>query len=81
MHQIEKIRQQDGYLPIITYNNISDRKPPESISQYENVIAQKDTKTNFVSAESSKIDQDGKNNPFYKWFILNYVGDDMKLLK
>ena len=40
------------------------------------VVAQPDTKTDFVKTASAKIDQGGRNDPFYKWFILNYVDSD-----
>lgn len=66
-------------IPAVSWSGIIDMY--EWVTQHENVIAQKDTTQNFASAQSSKIDQDGKNDPFYKWFILNYVGNDLNLLK
>lgn len=38
-------------------------------------------KPDFDKQASGKIDQDGANDAFYKWFILNYVGQDMERLK
>lgn len=40
-----------------------------------------DQKPHFDQQARSKIDQDGANNVFYKWFILNYVGQDLNLLR
>lgn len=66
-------------IPAVSWSGIIDMY--EWVVQHENVIAKNDNKPNVASEESAKIDQDGANDPFYKWFIMNYVAGDLNLLK
>lgn len=61
-------------VPMVSWSGIFDIQ--QWFTAHPNVAAQPDTKTDFVNTASAKIDQGGRNDPFYKWFILNYVDAD-----
>lgn len=51
------------------------------VLNHPEVVAAQNQPPHFDQQDSTKIDQDGSNDPFYKWFILNYVNQDVDLLK
>lgn len=61
-------------IPTVSWSGIFDIK--NWFESHPDVVAQPDTHTDFVKTASAQIDQGGRNDPFYKWFILNYVDSD-----
>ena len=61
-------------VPTVSWSGIFDIQ--QWFADHPAVVAQPDTKTDFVQTASAEIDQGGRNDPFYKWFILNYVDAD-----
>ncbi|EOH90817.1 alpha/beta hydrolase [Enterococcus pallens] len=66
-------------IPAASWSGIIDLY--DWVVKHPEVIAAQNQKPHFDQQDSAKIDQDGFNDPFYKWFILNYVNQDMDLLK
>ncbi|WP_159722245.1 alpha/beta hydrolase fold domain-containing protein [Enterococcus sp. CSURQ0835] len=65
-------------IPAVSWSGIIDLI--DWVSQHEDVVAAMNQEQHFDRKASSKIDQDGANDPFYKWFVLNYVAGDEALL-
>lgn len=51
------------------------------MGKHPDVVAEKNQEPNFDQQESRQIDQGGTNDAFYKWFILNNVGQNQALLQ
>lgn len=51
------------------------------VAKHPDVVAEMNQNPNFDQQESRQIDRGGTNDDFYKWFILNYVGQDQVLLQ
>ncbi|MGG5317609.1 alpha/beta hydrolase [Enterococcus sp. AZ072] len=66
-------------IPAASWSGIIDLY--DWVVEHPEVVASQNQKPHFDQQDSSKIDQDGSNDPFYKWFILNYVNQDLDLLK
>ncbi|MBU5366206.1 alpha/beta hydrolase [Enterococcus devriesei] len=66
-------------IPAASWSGIIDLYP--WVQEHPEVIAAMNQKPDFDKQASGKIDQDGVNDAFYKWFILNYVNQDMDLLE
>lgn len=56
-------------IPAVSLSGILDID--DWLATHKEVVAQPDTKQNFNGA-SATINQDGANDAFYKWFIMNY---------
>lgn len=65
--------------PAISWSGIIDMD--DWVAAHPDVVAAMNQKPDFDAQSSAKIDQDGSNDPFYKWFILNYVNSDLELLR
>ncbi|THJ66938.1 alpha/beta hydrolase [Arthrobacter echini] len=46
------------------------------LAEHPDVVARKSEGISGNDTSSSEIDQSGEDEPFYKWFLLNYLGDD-----
>lgn len=66
-------------IPAASWSGIIDLY--DWVQQHPEVVPAMNQKPNFDQQASGKIDQDGANDAFYKWFILNYVDQDMARLK
>ncbi|WP_283679976.1 alpha/beta hydrolase [Lentilactobacillus sp. Marseille-Q4993] len=66
------------HIPIASWSGIIDLD--KWIAQHQNIVASKKDAPD-PNTPSDKIDQDGSNDPYYKWFVLNYVGGDTAKLK
>lgn len=66
-------------IPAASWSGIIDLY--DWVQQHPEVVAAMNQKPDFDKQASGKIDQDGANDAFYKWFVLNYVNQDMELLK
>ena len=66
-------------IPAASWSGIIDLY--DWVQQHPEVVPAMNQKPDFDKQASGKIDQDGANDAFYKWFILNYVGQDMERLK
>ncbi|MBV7390888.1 alpha/beta hydrolase [Enterococcus alishanensis] len=64
-------------IPAVSWSGIIDIA--KWVHQHADVVAENTQKPNFDQQASALIDQDGANDPFYKWFITNYAPDDQKL--
>jgi len=62
----------DG-IPAVSWSGIFDII--DWFSKHKDVVPVRNTELDTVS-KSNEIDQGGKNDPYYKWFILNYVNQD-----
>ncbi len=60
-------------IPVISLSGILDIK--SWLETHQDVVAKPDQKQDFKNAASSTINQTGDDDPFYKWFILNYLKD------
>ncbi len=58
-------------LPTIALSGILDIG--DWLSQHEAVVAAEGDTSHFNQQASATINQDGANDPFYKWFITNYI--------
>lgn len=56
-------------IPVVSLSGILDID--SWLEAHKDVVAQQDSTQNFNGA-SSQINQNGANDPFYKWFIMNY---------
>lgn len=65
-------------IPIASWSGIIDLD--HWISTHPQVVASKKDAPNPNTA-STNIDQSGQDDPYYKWFVLNYVGDNEQLLQ
>ncbi|WPC19162.1 alpha/beta hydrolase [Pediococcus inopinatus] len=45
------------------------------LNNHQDVVPKQDQKQKFTTGASSTINQSGKDDSFYKWFILNYLHD------
>jgi acetyl esterase/lipase len=59
-------------IPIVSLSGILDID--DWLAKHQDVVAAPD-KTQDFGAASAAIDQTGRNDSFYKWFILNYFGN------
>lgn len=66
-------------LPAVSLSGIIDLD--EWIAKHPDVQPKKDARQDFSHTASAQIDQTGPDDPFYKWFVLNYVNGDPALLK
>ncbi|BBM16688.1 esterase [Enterococcus avium] len=66
-------------IPAASWSGIIDLY--DWVQKHPEVVPAMNQKTDFDKQASGKIDQDGSNDAFYKWFILNYVNQDTELLK
>lgn len=66
-------------IPTASWSGIIDMY--DWVTQHPEVKAVMNKEQHFDAHESREIDQDGNNDQFYKWFILNYVRNDLNLLK
>lgn len=66
-------------IPAASWSGIIDLY--DWVQQHPEVVAAMNQKPDFDKQASGKIDQDGANDAFYKWFVLNYVNQDEALLK
>lgn len=66
-------------IPAASWSGIIDMA--DWVKNHENVPAVMNQTQHFDEHESRQIDQDGQNESFYKWFVLNYVADDPALLQ
>lgn len=46
---------------------------------HEEVVGKPDTTQDFTNAASATINQTGHDDSFYKWFLMNYLNNDMTL--
>lgn len=65
-------------LPAVSWSGIIDLI--DWVQHHEDVVAEMNQEQHFDQKAASKIDQDGANDPFYKWFVLNYVAGNETLL-
>ena len=65
-------------VPAASWSGIIDMN--DWINQHPDTPARMNQEHHFDEHESRDINQSGSNDQFYKWFILNYVASDMKLL-
>ncbi|WP_255313983.1 MULTISPECIES: alpha/beta hydrolase fold domain-containing protein [Amylolactobacillus] len=49
------------------------------LQEHKNVVAQPDTTQDFTNAASATINQAGADDAFYKWFIMNYLNQNLEL--
>lgn len=66
-------------IPAASWSGIIDMV--DWVRQHPTVPAVMNQEQHFDEHESRQIDQDGQNESFYKWFILNYVKNDFTLLQ
>lgn len=66
-------------IPAASWSGIIDLY--DWVTKHPEVKAVMNKEQHFDEHESREIDQDGSNDQFYKWFILNYVRNDLNLLK
>lgn len=66
-------------IPAVSWSGIIDLY--DWVTSHPEVVPAMNQTPDFDQQNSAKIDQTGTNNAFYKWFILNYVGQDMELLE
>jgi len=66
-------------IPAASWSGIIDLY--DWVQKHPDVVPAMNQKPDFDKQASGKIDQDGANDAFYKWFILNYVNQDMERLK
>lgn len=66
-------------IPAASWSGIIDLY--DWVQKHPDVVPAMNQKPDFDKQASGKIDQDGANDAFYKWFILNYVNQDMESLK
>ncbi|KRL22597.1 hypothetical protein FC98_GL002193 [Lentilactobacillus kisonensis DSM 19906 = JCM 15041] len=57
-------------IPIASLSGILDID--KWLGEHEAVVAAEGDTSGFNSTASAKINQDGANDPFYKWFVTNY---------
>lgn len=65
-------------IPAVSWSGIIEID--DWLSAHESVVPAMDTKQNF-NAASATIDQTGGDDTFYKWFVLNYTGDDAATIR
>ncbi len=68
-----------GGIPTASWSGIIDLY--DWVQKHPDVVPAMNQKPDFDKQASGKIDQDGANDAFYKWFILNYVNQDLESLK
>lgn len=51
------------------------------LAEHEDVVPQRNAPQVNKELASNKIDQDGSDDPFYKWFVLNYAGNQEAKIK
>lgn len=66
-------------IPAASWSGIIDLE--DWVSTHPEVVPEMNQQPHFDQQASGAIDQDGANDAFYKWFILNYVGQNTELLK
>jgi acetyl esterase/lipase len=66
-------------IPAASWSGIIDLA--DWVAHHEAVAAAMNQKPDFDQQDPAKIDQSGLNDAFYKWFVLNYVGQNQKLLQ
>ncbi|MGM0167974.1 hypothetical protein IGI39_002986 [Enterococcus sp. AZ135] len=66
-------------IPAASWSGIIDLY--DWVQKHPDVLAAMNQKPDFDKQASGKIDQDGANDAFYKWFILNYVNQNSDLLR
>lgn len=66
-------------IPAASWSGINDLY--DWVQRHPEVVPAMNQKPDFDKQASGKIDQDGKNDAFYKWFILNYVAQDLERLQ
>ncbi|WP_137597726.1 alpha/beta hydrolase [Paucilactobacillus kaifaensis] len=66
-------------LPSISLSGILDID--SWLNNHPEVIAKPDSQQDFVNSASATINQSGKNDAFYKWFVLNYLDNDLSVTK
>lgn len=66
-------------IPAASWSGIIDMT--DWVTKHPDVVPQMNQEQHFDEHESRNIDQSGTNDQFYKWFILNYVNNDLELLK
>lgn len=66
-------------IPAASWSGIIDLY--DWVTQHPEIVPAMNQKPDFDKQASGKINQSGANDAFYKWFILNYVNQDIKLLK
>lgn len=64
-------------IPIASWSGIIDLD--SWIRNHKDVVASQKDAPN-PNAPAGDIDQNGSDDPYYKWFVLNYVGDNPDLL-
>lgn len=57
-------------IPIVSLSGILDID--EWLNSHQDVVAKQDQTQDFNKQASATINQDGANDPFYKWFVTNY---------
>lgn len=66
-------------IPAASWSGIIDLY--DWVQRHPEVVPAMNQKPDFDKQTSGKIDQDGTNDAFYKWFILNYVAQDLERLQ
>lgn len=66
-------------IPAASWSGIIDLD--EWMMQHQEVVPSMQAGQDLKQKDSRKIDQNGTDDAFYKWFILNYVNQDLALLK
>ncbi|MGV0166996.1 alpha/beta hydrolase [Furfurilactobacillus sp. WILCCON 0119] len=65
-------------IPIASWSGIIDLD--HWVEQHQDVVAS-NKNAPIPGTPVSQINQTGANDPYYKWFVLNYVNNDLDLLK
>jgi acetyl esterase/lipase len=60
-------------VPVVSWSGVFDFV--DWLSTHEDVVAENDTNQDFTATPSDQIDQSGRDDKFYKWFVTNYVAD------
>ncbi|PIO82537.1 esterase [Loigolactobacillus backii] len=63
-------------IPAVSWSGIIEID--DWLEAHKDVVAAADTKQDFVKTASAKINQSGANDSFYKWFVLNYLKNNVK---
>ncbi|MGG5358180.1 MULTISPECIES: alpha/beta hydrolase [unclassified Enterococcus] len=66
-------------IPAASWSGIIDLY--DWMEEHQQVVPVMNQERNPKQTNGSDIDQTGKNDAFYKWFILNYVDQNLELLK
>lgn len=61
-------------VPAVSWSGIIDLA--DWVEKHPEVVPEMNQKPHFDQQDSKMIDQDGANEAFYKWFILNYVPEE-----